>query len=128
MTSRLELILGHDFNVPASPYAKKLVVIDAAPQDTAAGYAHGSLWVNATSGAVHVNTGTEESATWTEIGASGSATAAKTATDFIAKADSLPAKADFIGQLFVRTGNTDPGLYVSTGTTTPGWKAVSHAS
>jgi hypothetical protein len=44
------------------------------------------------------------------------------------KGDSLPTAADFIGQLFVKTGSTNPGLYVSTGTTTPGWKAVSHAS
>ena len=128
MQQRIHLILGLDFNVPASPYAKKCVVIDAAPQDTAAGYAHGALWVNATSGAAYVNTGTETSAAWTQIGASGAADAAKTATDFIAKGDTLPAAADFVGQLFVRTGTTDPGLYVSTGTTTPGWKTVSHAS
>lgn len=44
------------------------------------------------------------------------------------KGDTLPDAADFIGQLFVRTGETDPGLYVATGTTTPGWKTVSHAS
>lgn len=42
--------------------------------------------------------------------------------------DDLPTAADFVGQLFVKTGTTNPGLYVSTGTTTPGWKAVSHAS
>ena len=46
----------------------------------------------------------------------------------VGKADDLPAKADFVGQLFVKTGTTNPGLYVSTGTTTPGWKTVSHAS
>ena len=40
------------------------------------------------------------------------------------KADDLPAAADFIGQLFVKTGNTNPGLYISTGTTMPGWKSV----
>ena len=40
------------------------------------------------------------------------------------KADDLPTAADFVGQLFVKTGATNPGLYVSTGTTTPGWKAV----
>lgn len=44
------------------------------------------------------------------------------------KGDDLPAAADFVGQLFVKTGTTNPGLYVSTGTETPGWKAVSHAS
>lgn len=38
--------------------------------------------------------------------------------------DNLPAAADFVGQLFVKTGATNPGLYISTGTTTPGWKAV----
>ena len=43
------------------------------------------------------------------------------------KADDLPTSADFVGQLFVKTGATNPGLYVSTGTTTPGWKAVTHA-
>ena len=42
--------------------------------------------------------------------------------------DTLPTAADFVGQLFVKTGTTNPGLYVSTGTTTPGWKAISHAS
>ncbi len=46
---------------------------------------------------------------------------------FISKAASLPTKADFVGQLFVKTGD-DAGLYVSTGTTTPGWQTVSHAS
>ena len=40
------------------------------------------------------------------------------------KADTLPTAADFVGQLFVKTGTTNPGLYVSTGTTTPGWKPV----
>jgi hypothetical protein len=40
----------------------------------------------------------------------------------------LPTKATYVGQLFIRTGATSPGLYVSTGTTTPGWKTVSHAS
>ena len=40
------------------------------------------------------------------------------------KGDTPPDSADFVGQLFIRTGATDPGLYVSTGTTTPGWKLV----
>lgn len=59
-----------------------------------------------------------------------SATAASAATKGLVKgkADDLPTAADFVGQLFVKTGTTNPGLYVSTGTTTPGWKAVSHAS
>ena len=47
---------------------------------------------------------------------------------FAGSGDSLPAKADVVGQLFIRTGATSPGLYVSTGTTTPEWKTVSHAS
>ena len=47
---------------------------------------------------------------------------------FAGSGDDLPAKADVVGQLFIKTGNTNPGLYVSTGTTTPGWKTVSHAS
>ena len=38
--------------------------------------------------------------------------------------DTLPTAADFVGQLFVKTGSTNPGLYISTGTTTPDWKAV----
>ena len=46
---------------------------------------------------------------------------------FIVIGDSVPTSASKVGQLFLRTGATDPGLYVSTGTTTPGWKAVSHA-
>lgn len=41
--------------------------------------------------------------------------------------DTLPATADNVGQLFVKTGD-DAGLYVATGTTTPGWKAVSYES
>lgn len=36
----------------------------------------------------------------------------------------LPAAADKIGQLFVKTGDTNPGLYIATGTTTPGWTLV----
>lgn len=52
------------------------------------------------------------------------AAATELAKLFKGKADDLPAAADFIGQLFVKTGNTNPGLYISTGTTTPGWKAV----
>ena len=52
--------------------------------------------------------------------------AASAATQGIVKgkADDLPTAADFVGQLFVKTGTTNPGLYISTGTTTPGWKAV----
>lgn len=52
----------------------------------------------------------------------------KTGEIYAGKGDSLPTAADFIGQLFIKTGSTNPGLYVSTGTTTPGWKTVSHAS
>ena len=37
------------------------------------------------------------------------------------KADDLPTSADFVGQLFIKTGTTNPGLYCATGTTTPGW-------
>ena len=47
---------------------------------------------------------------------------------FKGEGDDLPTAADKIGKLFIKTGSTNPGLYVSTGTTTPGWKAVSHAS
>lgn len=54
--------------------------------------------------------------------------AAKAVGVFIkGKADDLPTAADFVGQLFVKTGTTNPGLYVATGTTTPAWKAVEHA-
>ena len=38
--------------------------------------------------------------------------------------ESLPTSADFVGQLFLKTGD---GLYVSTGTTTPAWKAITLA-
>lgn len=48
--------------------------------------------------------------------------------DFIVISDSEPSSASKVGQLFLRTGSNNPGLYISTGTTTPGWKAVSHAS
>lgn len=44
------------------------------------------------------------------------------------KGDTLPDTADFVGQLFIKTGATNPGLYSATGTTTPGWKAVELAS
>ena len=58
------------------------------------------------------------------------ATAEQKAADavgvFISKGETLPSSAEMVGQLFVKTG-TSAGLYVSTGTTTPGWKAVSHA-
>ena len=53
---------------------------------------------------------------------------AKTGEVYKGKGDDLPTSADYIGQLFIKTGSTNPGLYVATGTTTPGWKAVSHAS
>lgn len=43
-------------------------------------------------------------------------------------ADDLPAAADFIGQMFIKTGATNPGLYSSTGTTTPAWKKVTLAT
>ena len=46
--------------------------------------------------------------------------------DFINKGGALPTAAKAVGELFVKTGE-DAGLYISTGTTTPGWKAVSHA-
>ena len=58
----------------------------------------------------------------------GEATAAAVAKITKGQGDTLPTAADFVGQLFVKTGTTNPGLYVSTCTTTPGWKAVSHAS
>jgi hypothetical protein len=45
---------------------------------------------------------------------------------FISTGGTLPTAAKNKGELFVKTGE-DAGLYVSTGTTTPGWKAVSHA-
>ena len=53
---------------------------------------------------------------------------AKTGEVYKGKGDDLPTSADYVGQLFIKTGSTNPGLYVSTGTTTPGWKTVTHAS
>jgi hypothetical protein len=53
---------------------------------------------------------------------------AKTGEIYKGKGDDLPTSADFVGQLFIKTGSTNPGLYISTGTTTPGWKTVTHAS
>lgn len=38
--------------------------------------------------------------------------------------DELPTSAAKVGQLFLKTGTTNPGLYSSTGTTTPNWTAV----
>ena len=38
----------------------------------------------------------------------------------------LPTSAAKIGQLFVKTGASNPGLYISTGTTTPGWTLVAN--
>ena len=46
---------------------------------------------------------------------------------FIGTGGTLPTTAKMIGELFVKTGD-DAGLYVATGTTTPGWKAVEHAT
>jgi hypothetical protein len=53
---------------------------------------------------------------------------AKTGEIYKGKGDDLPTSADFVGQLFIKTGSTSPGLYVAPGTTTPGWKTVTHAS
>lgn len=47
----------------------------------------------------------------------------------IASGAELPEAADYIGQPFlVKGADNNNGLYIATGTTTPGWKAVSHAS
>lgn len=54
--------------------------------------------------------------------------AKKAVAEFVSKGDALPSAADFVGQMFVKTGSTGAGLYVATGTTTPGWKAVTLAS
>lgn len=61
---------------------------------------------------------------------SAASSAASAATQGLVKGkgDSLPAAADFVGQLFIRTGTTNPGLYSATGTTTPGWTAVALSS
>lgn len=42
--------------------------------------------------------------------------------------DDLPASAAKVGQLFLKTGTTNPGLYISVGTTTPDWRNVAYAS
>ena len=50
---------------------------------------------------------------------------------YVGSGDDLPtSKTAKIGQLFVKTGNTNPGLYVCTAQTssTSTWKAVEHAS
>ena len=41
----------------------------------------------------------------------------------VASGASTPATAAFAGQLFVKTGE-NAGIYISTGTTTPGWTLV----
>ena len=49
---------------------------------------------------------------------------------YLGSADALPtSKTAKVGQLFVKTGSTNPGLYVCTASTssTSTWKAVSHA-
>jgi len=50
---------------------------------------------------------------------------------YLGSGDNLPTgKTAVVGQLFVRTGATSPGLYVCTAQTssTSTWKTVSHAS
>lgn len=50
---------------------------------------------------------------------------------YLGSGDDLPTgKTAKVGQLFVKTGNTNPGLYVCTAQTssTSTWKAVEHAS
>jgi len=50
---------------------------------------------------------------------------------YLGSGDDLPtSKTAKVGQLFVKTGNTNPGLYVCTAQTssTSTWKAVEHAS
>lgn len=89
----------------------------------------GSLFINISTGKVYIDDGTSLSqiATSASTDTTAETKAAAAVGVFISKAASLPTKADFVGQLFVKTGD-DAGLYVSTGTTTPGWKTVSHAS
>lgn len=66
----------------------------------------------------------------TEVATSAANTAASAATQGLVKgkADTLPTSADFVGQLFIKTGTTNPGLYSATGTTTPGWTLVALSS
>ena len=47
-------------------------------------------------------------------------------TVYAGSGDTLPSSSDKIGQLFVKTGATNPGLYISAGTTTPGWTLVAN--
>ena len=54
------------------------------------------------------------------------AIATATTAVYKGKGDDLPAAADKIGQLFVKTGATNPGVYIATGTTTPNWTLVAN--
>lgn len=72
MQSRIELVTGAEFRVPASPYAKRFIVDEATPSNGGTGYARGCLWLNATTAALYCNTGTESAATWTAVGGSAS--------------------------------------------------------
>ncbi len=59
-----------------------------------------------------------------EGGAVKTAIAAAVKEMYAGSGDTLPTSSEKIGQLFVKTGATNPGLYISAGTTTPGWTLV----
>lgn len=83
----------------------------------------GSLFINISTGKVYIDDGSSlsEVATSTAVSTVAEFEAKKAAA--VASGESTPAKADFIGQLFVKTG-TGAGLYISSGTTTPGWTLI----
>ena len=97
------------------------------PANGTAGWEKGAIFANTADGKVYVNGGTAESASFAALASGSDATTAATdaATSVLkGKGDSLPDAADNIGQLFIRTGATSPGIYMSSGTTTPGWTLI----
>ncbi len=130
MKSRLEHVLGFEYQVPASSTAKRIVVSDSSPTDDIKGYAPGCLWVK-TDGSLHVNTADEESASWiNDVGIFAQDAADAINSIYLGQGDDLPASLpSCVGRLFIKTGS-NPGLYVCTASTSSSstWKAVSHAS
>lgn len=136
MKSRLEHVLGFDL-APASCTAKRLIVSEAYPASGAKGYAPGCLWVSIPrytgTAYLHVNAGSESSPNWVNVVDAG---VSRVQSDIAGLAmvvrgsgSNLPTDG-MVGQIFTKTGNNNPGLYVCTAVSqgVPIWKAVSHES